>query len=73
MASITGSDLRCRVEVLRRTAVTNALDETDYTYAPERKVWARIVPTSGSRKDVEGGVEQVEVTHRFTVRRGSRP
>ena len=49
MASITGSDLRCRVEVLRRTAVTNALDETDYTYAPERKVWARIVPSGTSR------------------------
>lgn len=73
MASISAGDLRSRVTVMRRVQKKNALGEDTYDYEPDRKVWARIVPTSGRRKSLEGDMEQVEITHRVTVRRSSIP
>ena len=67
----TASDLRCRVEVLRRAETVNEFGETTVTYETERKIWAQIVPLSGRRNSVPGGMEQMEVSHRFTVRRES--
>ena len=73
MAQISAGDLRSRVTVLRRVKTKNALGEDDYTYEPERKVWARIVPTTGRTESLEGDMERVEVTHRVTVRRAAIP
>lgn len=73
MASISAGDLRSRVMVLRRVEKINALKEKTYDYEPDRKVWARIVPSSGRTGDLEGDMERVEVTHRVTVRRASIP
>ena len=73
MASISAGDLRSRVTVLRRVEKVNALKEKTYDYEPDRKVWARIVPSSGRTGDLEGDMERVEVTHRVTVRRASIP
>lgn len=70
---MTGSDLKCRVEVCRRVEGVNALGEVTYAYEPERKVWARIVPVSGRTAELAGGVERVEATHRVTIRRGAIP
>lgn len=73
MAGISAGDLRSRVTVLRRVPGKNALDEDTFDYEPERKVWARIVPASGRRESVEGGMDRAEITHRVTVRRASIP
>lgn len=73
MAGISAGDLRSRVTVLRRVEKTNELNETTYDYEPERKIWARIVPTTGRMESLEGEMERVEVTHRVTVRRASIP
>lgn len=73
MASISAGDLRSRVTVMRRVPGKNALGEDTYDYEPDRKVWARIVPTTGRRESLEGDVERAEVTHRITVRRASIP
>ena len=73
MAQMSAGDLRSRVTVLRRVEKTNELNETTYDYEPERKVWARIVPTTGRMESIEGEVDRVEVTHRVTVRRASIP
>lgn len=67
----TADDLQCRVEVLRRVEIVNELGETMMTYEPERKIWAQIVPLSGRMSCIPGGMERMEVSHRFTVRRGS--
>lgn len=69
----SAGELRNRVEVLARVEGTNDLDETTYTYEPKRKIWAQIVPISGRTEPVEGRMEQVEVSHRFTIRRASLP
>lgn len=73
MASISAGDLRSRVTVMRRVQKENALGEDTYDYEPDRKVWARIVPTSGRREFLEGDMERAEITHRVTVRRSSIP
>ena len=73
MEKISAGDLRSRVEVLRRVKAENALGEEYYTYETERKVWARIVPTTGRRESLEGDVERAEITHRVTVRRSAIP
>ena len=73
MASISAGDLRSRVTVMRRVPGKNALGEDTYDYEPDRKVWARIVPTTGRTEALEGDMERVEVTHRVTVRRASIP
>lgn len=73
MAQMSAGDLRSRVTVLRRAKKINELNETTYDYEPERKVWARIVPTTGRKESIEGEVDRVEVTHRVTMRRSSIP
>lgn len=73
MAQISAGELRSRVEVLRRVKAENTLREEYYTYETERKVWARIVPTTGRTEPLEGNMERVEVTHRVSVRRASIP
>lgn len=73
MASISAGDLRSRVTVMRRVQKENALGEDTYDYEPDRKVWARIVPTTGRRESLEGDVERAEITHRVTVRRSAIP
>ena len=73
MSGLSAGDLRCRVEVLRRAARKNDLDEDSYGYEPDRKVWAKIVPSAGRTENLEGGMDRVEVTHRVTVRRSSIP
>lgn len=66
-------DLKNRVEVLSRIEGRNELNETTYTYEPKRKIWAQIVPLSGRTEEIEGSMERVAVSHRFTVRRSSLP
>ena len=73
MEKISAGDLRSRVTVMRRVPGKNALGEDTYDYEPDRKVWARIVPTTGRRESLEGDVERAEITHRVTVRRASIP
>lgn len=73
---MTGSELRCRVELLERKKGTNELDETTYCYVPydpPKKLWAKIVPMSGRRETLEGDMERVVVTHKMTIRRTSLP
>ena len=73
MAGISAGNLRSRVTVLRRVKKTNELGETIYDYEPERKIWARIVPTTGRMESLEGEMDRTAVTHRVTVRRASVP
>ena len=73
MEKISAGDLRSRVTVMRRVPGKNALGEDTYDYEPDRKVWARIVPTTGRRESLEGNVERAEITHRVTVRRSAIP
>lgn len=73
MGKISAGDLRSRVTVLRRMPGKNALGEDTYDYEPDRKVWARIVPTTGRRESLEGDMERAEITHRVTVRRSAIP
>ena len=35
----------------------NSLNERTYSYEPERRVWAKIVPTAGRGEDLEGDME----------------
>ena len=69
----SANDLKCRVELLRRTARSNDLEERTYDYVPERRFWAEIVPTVGRRETIEGDMEQVEVSHRISCRRAALP
>lgn len=74
--AINAGDLRCRVELLERKKGKNELGETTYSYGsydPPKKLWARIVPMSGSREDLEGDMERAAVTHKMTIRRTSLP
>ena len=71
---MTGAgDLRCRVEVLERVSEENALGETTTRLEPVRRVWAQIVPLCGRTADAGGGMERVEVSHRFTFRSSALP
>ena len=73
MAVVSAGELRNRVQVLRRVERTNPLGERTYDYEAERRVWAKIVPTTGRSETVEGDMDRAEVTHRITVRRASIP
>lgn len=57
-----------RSDVYGRVETTNQLEETDFTYDLIKSVWCEIVPLSGSKQPLQGGVEQAEVSHRFTIR-----
>lgn len=70
---VNAGDLRCRMTVCRRVKKTNELNETYYDYEPERKFWARIVPTGGRTQEVPGEMERAEVTHRMEARRSIFP
>ena len=74
--AINAGDLRCRVELLERKKGANDLGETTYSYGsydPPRKLWAKIVPTSGRRDTLAGDMDQAVVTHKMTIRRTSLP
>lgn len=74
--AINAGDLRCRVELLKRQRGTNDLGETTYSYDPyhpAKKLWAKIVPTSGRRDTLTGDMDQAVVTHKMTIRRTSLP
>lgn len=70
---IGAGDLRCRIQLYARVETENELGEMTYEYASLRTAWARLVPQSGSRGRLEGGMERPEITHKATVRAGVLP
>ena len=76
MAELGAENLRCRVELLHRAAVTNDLGVEEIrqvSYDPPRRIWASITPSNGHREYAGGNMDAPVITHLIQVRRSSLP
>ena len=63
--------LNSKMDVYSKTAFENELGETDYIYNKLQSVWAEILPTGGSNKNLPPNEEYAEISHKITIRAGA--
>ena len=63
--------LNNRIDVYGKTEIKNELGETDYTYDKIKTIWANILPTTGSVRNVTGEVIRTEMKYKITIRSDS--
>jgi SPP1 family predicted phage head-tail adaptor len=61
-------DLRHRIEILANQKAKNELEETIYKFLPVKKVWAAIIPQTGSLQKQVADTVLTNVTHKIIVR-----
>ncbi|MEB7455128.1 phage head closure protein [Lysinibacillus sphaericus] len=61
-------DLRHRIEILTNQKAKNELEETIYKFLPVKKVWAAIIPQTGSLQKQVADTVLTNVTHKIIVR-----
>ncbi|MFD4492971.1 phage head closure protein [Lysinibacillus fusiformis] len=61
-------DLRHRIEILTNQKAKNELEETIYKFLPVKKIWAAIIPQTGSLQKQVADTILTNVTHKITVR-----
>ncbi|MFJ7408079.1 MULTISPECIES: phage head closure protein [unclassified Lysinibacillus] len=61
-------DLRHRIEILNNQKAKNELEETIYKFLPVKKVWAAIIPQTGSLQKQVADTILTNVTHKIMVR-----
>lgn len=71
--SITGANLRERIEVWKAAPETEENNETDYVPHKLRTIWAYVTPSSGRTATLPGETERAEITHRVMLRTSSLP
>lgn len=60
--------LRQRVEVWHRAPFVNELGENDYEYVFLKKLWAEVVPQTGSLQKQQANTVLSNVSHKIIVR-----
>lgn len=60
-----------RIEVYSKTPIENELGEKDFSYFLVKKIWAEIVPTTGSKQDYQGNTERIAISHKITIRKNA--
>lgn len=61
-------DLRHRIEILTNQKAKNELEETIYKFLPVKKIWAAIIPQTGSLQKQVADTILTNVTHKIIVR-----
>ncbi|AVK95603.1 head-tail adaptor protein [Lysinibacillus sphaericus] len=61
-------DLRHRIEILTNQKAKNELEETIYKFIPLKKLWAAIIPQTGSLQKQVADTILTNVTHKIIVR-----
>ncbi|MGG2053099.1 phage head closure protein [Lysinibacillus pakistanensis] len=61
-------DLRHRIEILTNQKEKNDLEETIYKFLPVKKLWAAIIPQTGSLQKQVADTILTNVTHKIIVR-----
>ncbi|HBJ01673.1 phage head closure protein [Lysinibacillus sp. UBA5990] len=61
-------DLRHRIEILTNQKAKNELEETIYMFLPVKKIWAAIIPQTGSLQKQVADTVLTNVTHKIIVR-----
>lgn len=61
-------DLRHRIEILTNQKAKNELEETTYKFLPMKKMWAAIIPQTGSLQKQVADTILTNVTHKVIVR-----
>ncbi|CAM5269595.1 Head-tail adaptor protein OS=Lysinibacillus sphaericus OX=1421 GN=LS41612_21145 PE=4 SV=1 [Lysinibacillus sphaericus] len=61
-------DLRHRIEILTNQKAKNELEETIYKFIPVKKLWAAIIPQTGSLQKQVADTILTNVTHKIIVR-----
>ena len=61
-------DLDKRIEILTNQKTKNELNETVYEYLPDKKMWAAIIPQTGSLQKQVADTILTNVTHKVIVR-----
>ncbi len=61
-------DLRHRVEILTNQKTKNELNETVYEFLLDKKIWAAIIPQTGSLQKQVADTILTNVTHKIIVR-----
>lgn len=61
-------NLRHRIEILTNQKAKNELEETIYKFLPVKKVWAAIIPQTGSLQKQVADTVLTNVTHKIIVR-----
>jgi len=61
-------DLRHRIEILANQKAKNELEETIYKFLPVKKIWAAIIPQTGSLQKQVADTVLTNVTHKIIVR-----
>lgn len=65
-------DLRCKVTIKKPDAGKNELgeDTQDGLVTVKENVPAQIIPTTGYNRDMMGGLDTTEITHKIRIRTG---
>lgn len=69
---INAGDLRCKIDIYEPDSGTNALgeDTLDSLKIVMQGVPAQIIPTTGYNRDMMGGLDTTEITHKMRIRTG---
>ena len=70
---IQAGDLRCKVDFYIPDASTNEYgeDTIEGLKLVKEKIPAQIIPTSGVNRNMDGGLDDTEVTHKMRIRTGA--
>ncbi len=61
-------ELRNKIDVYALVEEKNSLGAMSKKPKKIKRIWAKIVPTSGYSKEEKGNVTEIEVSHKITVR-----
>ena len=64
-------NLRNQIELYTMETRQNEIGQDKRVPVLYKKVWAKIVPQSGSQQNVPGNAKETKVTHKVTIRRGT--
>ena len=69
---MNAGDLRCLIDIYEPKSGTNALGEDTLDELSEVKngVPAQIIPMTGTNRDMMGGLDTTEITHKIRIRTG---
>lgn len=69
---MNAGDLRCKISIYEPTTGTNELgeDTLDELEKVAENIPAQIIPTTGYNRDMMGGLDTTEITHKIRIREG---
>lgn len=61
-------ELRSYITLYKKKKTQNELGEDSYDYAEDRKMWAKITPSTGKNSEYQGNTEINNISHKIRIR-----